>query len=336
MATVTIKPDADGTGATLWSITGGESSRFASINHGTDSADDTKYIRNSYSEGNPAEVAFFGFENTPSDFDVATSVTAKVRQLCYTNDDSAKYQIFESDGTTALTNEIELECDGSEIGHTHPHNFRTDSITLTITGATTKTAWDGLLMKITHVGGGDGDDPDLQISEIDLDLVYTATSGGGDDGGGDDSGGDDSGGDDSGGGGTSGTSDALISILNAETTITDLLGSRIYVGHAPQKVATPYCVVTVMGSDELQILHNTIGSRIVRFDIDIYAQRSVTAEAVSRAIRNHLGTYSGDVNGDTVHAIYVTDETAQFIPPHDGGIGTHIATTEIAIHYAPQ
>lgn len=175
MATATIKPNSDGTGATLWTIHGGESTRFASINHGTGTADDTEYIKNTFNESDPAEVAFFGFESTPSDWDSATSVTAKVRQLCYTNDDSAKYQLFESDGTTALTDEVELECDGTEISHTHPHNFRTDSISLTITGATTKIAWDGLLMKITHVGGGDGDDPELHISEIDLDLVYTAT-----------------------------------------------------------------------------------------------------------------------------------------------------------------
>tara|TARA_B100000519_G_scaffold129294_1_gene111639 strand:+ start:6789 stop:7412 length:624 start_codon:yes stop_codon:yes gene_type:complete len=176
MATATVKPNSDGTGATLWTIVGGESTRFASINHGTGTADDTEYIKNVFDEGSSSEAAFFGFEDMPSNFDTATSVTAKVRQLCYTNDDSAKYQLFESDGTTALTNEVELECDGTEIGHTHPHSFRTDSISLTITGATTKTAWDGLLMKITHVGSGDGDDPELHISEIDLDLVYTATS----------------------------------------------------------------------------------------------------------------------------------------------------------------
>lgn len=177
MATATIKPASDGTGATQWTITGGESSRFASINHGTgvSELDDTKYIRNTFGEGDPAEVAYFGFETTPSDWDVGTAVTANVRQMCYTNDDSAKYQLFQSDGTTALTNEVELECDGSEIGHTNPHNFRTDSISFTITGSTTKTAWDGLLMKVTHVGSGDGDDPDLKISEIDLDLVYTPT-----------------------------------------------------------------------------------------------------------------------------------------------------------------
>lgn len=177
MATATIKPNGDGTGATQWTIHGGESSRFASINNGTGASelDDSKYIKNSFNADDPAEIAFFGFESTPSDWSSATSVTAKVRQLCYTNTDSAKYQLFQSDGTTALTDEVELDCDGSEIHHSHGLSYHTDSVSFTLTGATTKTAWDGLLMKITHVGPGDGDDPELYISEIDLELVYTAT-----------------------------------------------------------------------------------------------------------------------------------------------------------------
>jgi hypothetical protein len=178
MASVTVVPNADGTvvGGSNWSIFGGPSSRYGAINNGTATQDDTDYIKNIINEGSGGDSAFFGFENMPEDFDEATSVTVKIRQLCYTNDDSVKYQLYQSNESTALTNEIELECDNNDIAHTHPHSFRTDTLNFSITGAITKTVWDGVVLKVIHVGTGDGDDPEWHVSEIDLVIGYTVAT----------------------------------------------------------------------------------------------------------------------------------------------------------------
>lgn len=179
MATVAMKPTSDGTGATLYTIHGGESFRFASINHGTGALElvDTKYIKNYYNADAGPEIAFFGFGTMPEDFDEATSATVKIRQLCetQTGNDSIKYQLYQSNELTALTNEIELECDNDEIAHVYPHTFRTDTLSFSIGGiygAITEEAWSGARLKITHVGPGDSSDPEFHISEIQLNMVY--------------------------------------------------------------------------------------------------------------------------------------------------------------------
>ena len=173
MATVTVKPNADGTGATNWTISGGPTTRFGAINNGTASPDDTDFIRNTFNEGGSAEVAYFGFENMPADFDAITAVTMKVRQKGYSNDDdSVRYQLFQSNGTTALSDQIELNINGSAVSS----SFRTDTVSFTRTGATDKATWHGVQLKVTHVGPGDGDDPDMSISEIQLEITYDTAS----------------------------------------------------------------------------------------------------------------------------------------------------------------
>ena len=173
MATVTVKPNADGTGATNWTISGGPTTRFGAINNGTASPDDTDFIRNNFNEGGSAEVAYFGFENMPADFDAITAVTMKVRQKGYSNDDDhVRYQLFQSNGTTALSDQIELDINGSEVSS----SFRTDTVNFTRTGATDKATWHGVQLKVTHVGPGDGDDPDMSISEIQLEITYDTAS----------------------------------------------------------------------------------------------------------------------------------------------------------------
>ena len=170
MATVTVKPNGDGGTSGTWTAVGGAGSRHASVSHGTASPDDTEYVRNNMSEGDRNEHMYLGFENMPGDFSRASAgtVTLKIRQKAYNqgNQDGAKYQIFKADGSTALTDEISLDADGSEISS----SFRTDTLSFTLTGATDKTSWDGALIKITHVGPGDGDDPEYDVSEIQLEI----------------------------------------------------------------------------------------------------------------------------------------------------------------------
>ena len=170
----TVKPNADGTVTGTWTAVGGAGSRHASVSHGTGSPDDTEYVQNSMNEGDSNETMLLGFENMPTDFFQAkTSATVKIRQKGYNNDDDhVKFQIFKADGSTALTDEIELDIDGSAVSS----SFRTDTLNFNIIGDVDKTSWDGAQIKITHVGPGDGDDPDYSVSEIQLEFDYWTTT----------------------------------------------------------------------------------------------------------------------------------------------------------------
>tara|TARA_R100001377_G_C3159823_1_gene99300 strand:- start:254 stop:820 length:567 start_codon:yes stop_codon:yes gene_type:complete len=173
MATTTVVPNADGSVTGTWSAVGGAGSRHASVNHGISSPDDTEFVRNNMSEGDSAKYMYLGFENMPANFDTATSVTATIRQKGYNNDDDdVSYQLFQSNGTTALSNKITRAVDGSGVSS----SFRTDTISFTRSGATSKTVWDGIQIKITHEGPGDGDDPSYSVSEIVLNIGYDAAA----------------------------------------------------------------------------------------------------------------------------------------------------------------
>lgn len=173
--TATVKPNADGSVNGTWSAVGGAGSRHASVSHGTSSPDDTEYVSNVFNEGDSNEYMYLGFENMPGDFSRASigTVTLKIRQKGYDNiNDHVKFQIFKADGSTALTDEIELDIDGSAVST----SFRTDTVSFTLTGSTDKTSWDGAQIKITHVGPGDGDDPEYYVSEIQLEIPYITTT----------------------------------------------------------------------------------------------------------------------------------------------------------------
>ena len=170
--TTTVKPNADGTGATNLGIFGGPSSRYDAINNGTGTPDDTDYLYWQMNSGGSDETAYFGFENMPSDFVTLTSVTCKIRQKAVTQSGTgAKYQIFKADGSTPLTDEIELDADGTDISA----SYRTDTLSFRIGGDTDKTSWDGAQLKITHEGPGD-EDPELYISEIQWELGYITST----------------------------------------------------------------------------------------------------------------------------------------------------------------
>ena len=184
--TTTVKPNADGTDAvTNWALyldgslsaaAGAVGDRFSAINNGTASPDDDDFINSSMVQSEGSETTYFGFENMPADFVTATSVTVKVRQKIFVQSgyDGVKYQLFDSFGTTALSDEIVLDADGTDISS----SYRTDTLSFTRTGSTTKSTWDGVQIKITHIGndGDYGDHPDFWISEMQLEIAYVSST----------------------------------------------------------------------------------------------------------------------------------------------------------------
>jgi hypothetical protein len=173
--TATVKPNADGSVTGTWGIVGGAGSRHASVSHGTSSPDDTEYVQNLMDEGDTNEHMYLGFENMPGDFLRASAgtVTLKIRQKGHDNDDDdVSYQLFASNGTTALSDKITREISRPSVDT----SFRTDTVSFTLTGATDKTSWDGALIKIIHQGPGDGEDPEYYVSEIQLEIPYITTT----------------------------------------------------------------------------------------------------------------------------------------------------------------
>lgn len=128
----------------------------------------------------------------------------------------------------------------------------------------------------------------------------------------------------------------LISLLSGESTISALVGARVYVNKAPQAAALPYIVVTQMTTDEYNAIDGTTGLRSVSFDIDCKADRSVEATSLADAVRVFVRDYTGAAGSETIDAVMLDGETADFEPPTDGSdTGIHTKTLDISIQYTP-
>lgn len=127
----------------------------------------------------------------------------------------------------------------------------------------------------------------------------------------------------------------LISLLTGEATISALVGSRVFIGKAPEKALLPHIVITQMGSEENTSIDGASGQlRTLTFDIDCRAKRSVEAETLGNAVRTFLDDYSGTAGSYTIGAVFVNDEVDDYEPPADGSdVGVHVVTLDLDIQY---
>lgn len=127
----------------------------------------------------------------------------------------------------------------------------------------------------------------------------------------------------------------LVALLSAETTITAICSTRIYIGKAPQTAAFPHVIITQMGSEENVSLDGASGQlRFLTFDIDCKAKTSVQAESLANAVRIFLDDYSGTAGSYTIGAVMLNDESDDYEPPQDGSdVGVHVVTLDFEIQY---
>ena len=128
----------------------------------------------------------------------------------------------------------------------------------------------------------------------------------------------------------------LVSLLVNESTVSAIVGSRVFINKAPQKADLPHIIVTQMGSEENQTLDATGGLRFVDFDIDCKSQRSVEAETLGNAVRVFMLDASGTAGSQTILATLLNDESSDYEPPDDGSDkGVHVVLFDVTIQYIP-
>lgn len=136
------------------------------IDEGVDTADDdTTYVSTSTGSSE-----LFNLGNMPSDFVEATAVTIRIRARRTTDkSDPPKLtalKLMQSDAVTDIT-------DTSGILATTSASYTTIDNIKTITGATSKTVWDGALLRY-QVNGSSGQ---MRVTAIDVVITYTTSSG---------------------------------------------------------------------------------------------------------------------------------------------------------------
>lgn len=128
----------------------------------------------------------------------------------------------------------------------------------------------------------------------------------------------------------------LVSLLVNESTVSAIVGTKVFLGKVPQRTELPYIMITQMDSNELQTLDGTTGLRFVTFDIDCKADRSVEAETLGNAVRVFLDDASGTAGSQTIKAVLMNSESTEYEPPTDGSDkGVHVVLLDVTIQYVP-
>ena len=127
-----------------------------------------------------------------------------------------------------------------------------------------------------------------------------------------------------------------MSLLTGESTISAIVGSRVYVSKAEQSAVLPYIIITQMSSNENQTIDGSTGLRFVDFDIDCKADRSVESETLGNAVRTFIDDYTGAAGSETIGAVLLNDESTQYEPPTDGSdTGIYTTLLDVTIQSTP-
>lgn len=164
MSSATLLPNGNGTFSGTWTGTGGSPAyTYLNVDEGTDSPNDSDYAAASSANAS----GIYLLSDTPSDWNIGTACTAKIR--CSNSIKGGlkwnTVQIFKADESTALTGTGDIS--------TGTTSATTISVSLSITGATDKTSWDGARVKLTTGASGTGS---AAVYAIQIEMTYTATA----------------------------------------------------------------------------------------------------------------------------------------------------------------
>lgn len=128
----------------------------------------------------------------------------------------------------------------------------------------------------------------------------------------------------------------LRSILIADSAVSAIVGTRVFVNQALQGSPTPYITIATIDTDPMLALDGTYGMRRVEVDVDCWAANYIDAKRMADAVTNHLSDFEGTAGDVTINAVQWLDESDGPQTPADGKqIGKHLVTLSFAIHYTP-
>jgi len=103
--------------------------------------------------------------------------------------------------------------------------------------------------------------------------------------------------------------------LSTDAAVTGVCGLRIYPDIAPQNVAYPFCVYTIINSVPVDFKDGQSNLEEVNFQIDVYSNNYDTTHNLSNSVRNRLDRFVGTVNNISVQTIkYMSSDSQDYNP----------------------
>lgn len=122
----------------------------------------------------------------------------------------------------------------------------------------------------------------------------------------------------------------LRSYLLSKSSITTLVGSRIYPQEAPQGAVYPRIIYQETGGERDRTLDGANRLTKTSFDLTAQSQDGDNAKAISDALANVLDVYQGQMARTTVQGVFVTANSDNLIPP-DGADEKSVKESSISI-----
>lgn len=124
---------------------------------------------------------------------------------------------------------------------------------------------------------------------------------------------------------------ALRTFILTDTAISALVGTRIYVGVAPQNAAVPYVVLSLVSEDVRYGTNENDGQQEDQWQIDVWSKSYDTSEGLSCKIRDKInGVKNQKLSNYKVYSI--TQESRQMMTEADGN-GTENVWTRFSGDY---
>lgn len=121
--------------------------------------------------------------------------------------------------------------------------------------------------------------------------------------------------------------DGLKTLLLAQSSVTDLVGTRIFKTAARQGTDKPYIVIDRIDSEKYKGLSGYLSTQHAEVDIECWASTQTAAAALAKVVSDYLDDFSGATGGtETILAVHQVGEADNYAPPKAGGEITEFVT----------
>ena len=113
--------------------------------------------------------------------------------------------------------------------------------------------------------------------------------------------------------------DSVYNLLSNDSSITDLVSTKIFPLAVSESVKEPYIIFQVLNIKREYTLQDVIGLTVAKVQISCWSSKYFNAVTIREAVRNCLNNYNGEVTATetTIQKIHLEDE-GDLIDEDDG------------------
>lgn len=127
-----------------------------------------------------------------------------------------------------------------------------------------------------------------------------------------------------------GIEQAIVELLEADTQLAELVGTRIWPGEAPQGESKPHVIYTVVGESR-----DVEGSLVdASVELDAASVHYSVAKQIAERLRLVLHQKQTESAGTPLRGGFLNDRSHSIDPPQDGrGQGVHHITSDFTVWF---